>query len=50
VEASVPKEDAERDQGMMAALGVRRTQLYELLRKLGLDIRALREGGGEPQG
>jgi len=28
---------------MMAALGVRRTQLYELLRKLGLDIRALRE-------
>jgi DNA-binding NtrC family response regulator len=32
---------------MMAALGVRRTQLYELLRKLGLDVRALRESAGD---
>ena len=28
---------------MMAALGVRRTQLYDLFRRLGIDIRALRE-------
>jgi hypothetical protein len=28
----------------MATLGVKRTQLYALFRKLGIDLKALREG------